>query len=277
MPSNGIGGRSLDFGGLGAMEDPAAAYERFTRHYRKAEFARKGEGFAVLELGPGESLFSAPIARAFGAAAVNLVDIDDIANHDPALYRRMVEYLAGKGQPVIGLDGFDSVHTLLEACSARYLTRGKESLRLLPTASIDLIISDAVLPSIRREELLDTLKETRRVLRPDGACSHGVGLWDLRGEALDHLRIPATDWESDAMARSGGYTNRYRFSELLGLLGLAGFRVDVTEVMSWDHLPIPRETMQPAFRGFTEDDLRVYSFHVTLRPSGPAPSRPASP
>ena len=79
------------------------------------------------------------------------------------------------------------------------------------------------------------------------------------------------------MARSGGYTNRYRFSELLGLLGLAGFRVDVTEVMSWDHLPIPRETMQPAFRGFTEDDLRVYSFHVTLRPSGPVPSRPASP
>ena len=52
---------------LGGMLRPDYAVGVFRRHFDKAEFARKNGAFVALELGPGDSLASVVIARAFGA------------------------------------------------------------------------------------------------------------------------------------------------------------------------------------------------------------------
>lgn len=258
--------RSLSLTKFGGMDRPAWALETFRRHFRAADFPRKGGGFGLLELGPGDSLFTAPIARAHGAASVDLVDAGPFARLDLDLYRRMIAELAGQGYAVDDLAGLPTVDAVLERCSARYGTHGLDSLRRVPTGSIDFAFSNAVLQHVRRSEFQATLAELRRVMRPDGVASHTIGLWDHFGDALNHLRFSERVWETRWVARSGFYTNRFRYSELLGLFAEAGFRAEVPEVNRWDRLPTPRDRMRPEFQRFDDDDLLVRSFNVLLRP-----------
>src|SRR5437763_1727233 len=90
MPVNYRVWRSLDLLRFGGMERPAWAYEIFRRHLDATQLAPTPD-FAVLELGPGDSLFTAMIARALGASAVSLVDVGPFANPDLSLYRAMDE------------------------------------------------------------------------------------------------------------------------------------------------------------------------------------------
>lgn len=52
----------------GPMERPEYAFQVFCRHFERDQFPRKSGGFVCLELGPGDSLFSALIARVLGAS-----------------------------------------------------------------------------------------------------------------------------------------------------------------------------------------------------------------
>src|SRR5690348_10515866 len=87
----------LGLAGHGGMERPAWALEVFQRHYEGVEFNRKSAGFVCLESGPGDSLFTAVIARAYGASATWLVDIGPFATRDVQLYRRMADELRAHG------------------------------------------------------------------------------------------------------------------------------------------------------------------------------------
>ena len=72
----------------GAMTSPAYALKVFRGHLERAGL-RPGDlaGLVGLELGPGDSLFSALILRAHGAVGAVLVDLDDFASRDLAAYR----------------------------------------------------------------------------------------------------------------------------------------------------------------------------------------------
>lgn len=258
--------RSLSIFRHGEMERPAWAYATFRRHYDGVDFARKGNRFTVLELGPGDSLFTALIARAHGASGVTLIDVEPFANWDVEIYRAMAADLAGRGLPVPEMSGIATVPELLSVCSARYLTRGIESLQAMPDESIDFVFSNSVLQHVRRGEFRATLHELRRVLRPDGVASHSIDLRDMMGAALHHLRFRERIWESRLLGRSGYYSNRIRFSEMLDLFRETGFDPEPTEVNRWDRLPIPRSRLAPAFQHLSEDDLRVATFNVLLRP-----------
>ncbi len=98
-------------------------------------------------------------------------------------------------------------------------------------------------------------------------ASHTVALSDSLTDGLNHLCFPEHVWEADWAARSGRYTNRYRFSEWLALFASAGFTIEITEVDSWPALPTPRVRLDTAFQNFTDADLVVRSFSVILRPS----------
>ena len=259
--------RALSVCRHGGMERPDWAYATFRRHYQSTDFARKGDGFVVLELGPGDSLFTAADPHAHGASGVYLVDVAPYANRDPAIYQAMVAFLAEQGFPVTALSGLATVAELLSACAARYETMGLASLQALPTASVDFIFSNAVLQHVHRSELAVTLGELRRLLRPGGACSHSIDLRDMMSQSLNHLRFSERLWESALVYRSGFYSNGSRLSEWVDLFRGAGFDHEVTERNCWERLPIARHRLAPAYRRFGDDDLRVATFHVVLRPA----------
>jgi SAM-dependent methyltransferase len=250
----------------GAMEDPRWAFDTFLRHFDRADFANKGGGFRVLEMGPGDSLFTAVIARALGAAGACLVDVGPFANTDPCAYRRMAAFLNEKALHPPDLSAARSLDDVLAACGACYATGGLASLRRLPAASFDFIFSNAVLQSVPRDELPAVLAELRRVLRPGGSCVHSVDLRDMLGLSLHHLRFPERVWESAPVRRSGFYSNRLRLSELVELNRGCGLRAEVDELNTWSRLPVPRCALAHPYCAMPEDELRVATVRLILHP-----------
>jgi len=251
----------------GAMNRPDYAYGVFQQHFERSYFSRKAAEFVALEVGPGDSLLSAIVAAAHGASECYLVDAGAFATEDLTAYRDMVGYLHSRNLPVPVMDKVSDLAGVLESCNAVYGTQGLRSLRDIPSESVDFIWSQAVLEHIRRHEFLDTMRELRRVLRPDGVCSHRVDLKDHLGGALNNMRFPSRLWESNQVARSGFYTNRLRYSEMIELFREAGFSVEVLATGRWHAVPTPHSCMAKEFRYLSEEDLLVKDFDVLLRPA----------
>lgn len=250
----------------GKMDQPDYAYGVFKYHFERAGFSRANRDFVQLELGPGDSLFSAMIGYSFGASASYLVDVGPFARDDLDLYRSMASFLFRKGLDVPNLSNVSHLDELLAVYRAHYGTKGLASLRELPENSVDFIWSHTVLQHIKRKEFIDTMRELRRIVRVDGVCSHQIDLRDMLGGGLNSLRFRERLWESDFMARSGFYTNRIRYSEMLRLFQQAGFDASVVAVSRWDRLPTPRARLSLEFRCLSDAELCVSGFGAILRP-----------
>lgn len=257
----------LDLFKHGGMEQPEYAHKVFRSHFERADFSGKSGGFTVLELGPGDTLFSAVIARAYGAGHCYLVDIGHYARSDVLPYQAMANWLNHIGLVAPAIAGATNLTEVLSICRAQYLNKGLHSLKEIPDSSVDFIWSEAVLEHIRANDFHELMHQLRRILRPGGICSHEVDLKDHLGGALNNLRFSSRIWESNFLARSGFYTNRIRYGEMLRGFVQAGFDVDVLRTERFATLPTPRESLAPEYRSLPEDDLLVSSFDVVLRPS----------
>ena len=69
------------------------------------------------------------------------------------------------------------------------------------------------------------------------------------------------------MARSGFYTNRIRYQEMLNLFNQAGFAYEVVATNRWDKLPTPRSALAKEFQSVPDKDLCIWDFSIVLRPN----------
>ena len=120
----------------GKMRDPNYAIGVFNRHLRASGFT-PFDGFSALELGPGDSVASAVIAAAHGAARVVLVDAGPFADESMEPYRRLADALVLSGLSPPAIDNSWTLADLLEACGATYLTNGLSSIQTMESESID--------------------------------------------------------------------------------------------------------------------------------------------
>jgi SAM-dependent methyltransferase len=250
----------------GSMRESEYAHNVFRQHFDRCRFARKHSGFVALEVGPGDSLSSAIVAKAYGAGACYLIDSGAFAIEDMVPYQAIGDYLRSLDLSPPNLNGVSDVKEMLAKCNAVYKTQGMSSIPEISSGSVDFAWSHAVLEHIRRHEFLDFMHELRRVLRPDGICSQRVDLRDHLGGALNNLRFSPRQWESKWMANSGFYTNRIRYREMIDLFGQAGFGVEVLGVNRWHSLPTPRRALDISFRSLPEEDLLISGFDVLLHP-----------
>jgi hypothetical protein len=72
-------------------------------------------------------------------------------------------------------------------------------------------------------------------------------------------------WEGALFRKSGFYTNRIRFGEIIALFEHAGFDCQISRVVRWDALPTPRAKLDEAFRHLREDHLLISIFDLILR------------
>lgn len=258
--------RKLNLFKHGSMVRPEYAFNIFRKHFGSVSFARQVGDFTALELGVGDSLFSALIARAYGAKLSYLIDAGNFAIDDLELYRQMSCFLAKEGMPVPDISHARSIAEVLRACNAQYEAEGLVSLKKIPDESVDFIWSNAVLEHVRKSEFLATMVELRRILRDDGVCAHSIDFKDHLGGALNNLRFPTRVWESDFMACSGFYTNRIGYAEMLDIFKKVGFDVSVIQVKRWDSLPTPISRLAKEFRNISEEHLLVQGAQVVLKP-----------
>lgn len=259
----------------GAMDDPAYALQVVRSHLARVGRTDLRDA-VVLELGPGDSLATAVIAPALGASSVYLVDAGDFARRETSAYVELQGYLRAQGLQPPEVSRCTSRDEMLARCRARYLTHGLDDLRRVPTGSVDLVFSQAVLEHVRLAEFDDTQREIRRLLRPAGVASHQVDLKDHLGGALNHLRFDDERWEADWMASSGFYTNRLRYSDVLASMRRAGLEPETTEIERWPSLPTAHQRLAARFRAMSDEELRVKQFDCVARvaPHRPPPTRP---
>ena len=290
--------KSIGFFQYDQMEVPEYAYRAFKNHFDRVTQAKQLEpGFTSLELGPGNSLFSALICRSHGGGDTYMIDVDNFAIENPQSYVAMADYLtqqglaapqiqsdcgceaspkdsasAGRMPPVVfddlPLSGLRhrSFTEIMADCGGVYLTSGLASLQTIESNSVDFVWSHAVLEHIRRAEFLEIMKETRRVISDDGVCSHTVDLKDHLDQSLNNLRFKENFWESKFVNDSGIYTNRIRCEEMLEIFREAGFEVREVEYDRWQQLPVPRNALDKQFQDLSDDELRISGFSVLLIP-----------
>jgi SAM-dependent methyltransferase len=259
---------------LGGMDDPQYAFNAFVEFARAVgvleesttapRIAAAGEAFNVVELGPGDSLFTAVVAKALGASRTWLVDSGPFATTPLASYLELSHFLRQKGLALPIRDETKTLPELLRQCDGEYLTGGVASLAQIPSETVSFCFSNAVLEHIPRNEFETLARELYRLLKPGGVSIHRVDLSDHLGGGLNNLRFSEKLWEGNLFRRSGFYTNRLRFGELLQLFRGAGFKCSVPRVVRWDTLPTPRESMDPSFERTPDDDLLVMGFDVVL-------------
>ncbi len=253
----------------GDMNQPARALETYLMHAKAASLPTSpqsvAEDFNVLELGPGDSVFTAMVARAVGAGRVWLVDAGPFATTAPTAYSAMADYLQTQHYQVPYSAEITNLQGVLSACHAEYLTDGVASLAKIPPHSVDFCFSNAVLEHIPKGDFSRLVRELKRLLKPGGVCVHRVDLKDHLGGGLNNLRFSAAIWEGPLLSRSGFYTNRIRYAEMLAVFEQAGFTCEVARKITWDKLPIARSSLADEFQTLPDDDLLVSGFDVVLR------------
>jgi SAM-dependent methyltransferase len=250
----------------GQMQEIDYARKVFETHLRLAGLTDPAHNSTktVMELGPGESLFTAVLARAYGFAGATLADVGDFSAPSGDRYKELARRLARDGASLPDLSDCADTAAILDRLGARYLTQGLQSLKAIPDGSVDFIFSHAVLEHVRRADFVDTLREMRRVLAPGGVCTHVIDLKDHLQASLNNLRFGEDFWESSFISSSGFYTNRFRFDELIQMFSAAGFEVDVVSKDEWPALPVPRSSLTPHFQAMPEASLRVSDATVRL-------------
>lgn len=253
----------------GYMESVEYSYSIFKAHF---ENVKPPENFVSLELGPGDSVLSAIMNKAFGGSRCYLVDSGYFANFKLSLYQNAEAFLQSshlgfQSSRLTKLeDSTSSPEKILDLYDCQYLTDGLDSLHSIPDKSVDLVWSQAVLEHVRKRDFFATAKELRRIIKDDGKCSHTIDLKDHLGGSLNNLRFSERVWESEFMASSGFYTNRIRYSEMIRLFEAAGFAVEVTDIQRWSSLPISRNKLAEEFEHLSDDELCVQEFTVILTP-----------
>ena len=249
----------------GAMLDHNYAFNTFTKHITNAGYEPEWcKGRVFLELGPGDSLFSSIVAKAYGASKSIMVDTGSYADSNLDNYLQMVEFIKKKGMAFPSIDNITSVDEMLGLLNSKYYTFGIESLKNIENQSIDFIWSEAVLEHIRFSEFYPTLIELKRILKKDGSCSMTVDLRDHLQNGLNNLRFSRNFWESNFIANSGFYTNRIGFSRMIKLFEQAGFRVDEEIFRRWETLPIMKNKLDSEFQNIDDSELCVSGFNLLI-------------
>jgi predicted SAM-dependent methyltransferase len=209
----------------------------------------------LLELGPGESLFTALLAKAYGFNRTILLDVSIFAL--PALdgYKEFEQWLDSQGLHCPSIKDYASFEEMLSVLNAQYMTRGLDSLRDLPDNSVDFVFSQAVLEHIRKKQFIETAQELWRILKPGGISTHEIDFKDHLEASLNNLRFREQVWEAEWMASSGFYTNRIRLCQMLDIFKGQGFEITLVDKKEWATLPIHKKHLQPEFQALSDADL----------------------
>jgi SAM-dependent methyltransferase len=258
----------------GDMEQSQKALSTFLKHattagilneeYTLPYLSNNGD-FAVLELGPGDSIFSAVIAMSLKATRVWLVDAGYFATTDIEVYKDMFSLLRHKGFTLPFKNDPNNISDILRECNCQYLTDGTRSLEQLQSSSVDYCFSNAVLEHIPKHDFTKMAHELFRILKPDGVCVHRVDLKDHLGGGLNNLRFSESLWEGPLFSRSGFYTNRIRHGEMLKVFTQAGFAYTLPSISRWESLPMPRRKMDTTYSQLADDDLLISGFDIVLK------------
>ena len=269
---------------LGEMDNPQVAYRRFVKDAKMAQVLDNKtalpklngqKNFNVMELGPGDSLFTMVVAKTLGASGSYLIDAGPFATTEVEKYRELLGFLENKGLALPFKKEPETFEEILDVCNGRYLTEGVKSFESVPSGRIDFCFSSTVLQHVYKDGFPLLAEELYRVMKKNSTAIHSVDFTDCISGAVDfknpssgnlnNMRFPEAIWESSFFRNSGFYTNRLRLNEMLNIFDKAGFMCRILETLRWDRLPINRKKLARAFQQFNDEDLLVKHSYILLQ------------
>jgi len=240
----------------GQMENFEYSRKIFEGHFIDMTKVNKIDNPVIMEIGPGDSLFSMVYSRRYSKEKFYFLDVNDFASKDLNLYFKLQKSLEKENPELKHLvKPFKDFGDLLCFYNTEYLTSGLESIKEIDDNSVDYIFSHSVLEHVRKYELNALIKEMYRVLKPKGVISHNINYKDHLDESLNNLRFSEKLWESNFFAESGFYTNRIPAVVMHNYFRKNGFNLIKENFGRWDKLPIKRSSLSKEFRSFSDDEL----------------------
>lgn len=251
----------------GYTDDPDRAIRTFEKYfYHALNYAKLENDFVSLELGPGDSILTGIVARAYGASCAWLVDAGSFANTSVNSCQIVAKDLSSRGKSIPTIESAVDVEEILHLLNINYLTNGTQSLVEIPDASVDFFWSQVVLEHVPRDEFLELLKHLRRVAKPSSIGIHSIDFRDHLSGNLNNLRFSKALWEGRFFRNAGFYTNRLRPREMLAMFSEAGFTAELLAETRWSEMPIKRHELASEFQVLSDEDIMVAEMEVLLRP-----------
>ena len=242
----------------GQMESFEYSRNIFEGHFRDMSKVNKIDNPVIMEIGPGDSLFSMVYSRKYSQEKFYFLDVNDFASKDLNLYFKLQKKLEKENYfPKKIKRQIESFDDLLKNYNAEYLISGIESLKKIEDESIDYIFSHSVIEHVRKFELDNLIDEMYRVLKHKGVISHNINYKDHLDESLNNLRFSEELWESNLFAYSGFYTNRLPAVEIHRLFKNKGFKLINENFGKWDKLPIKRNNLNKIFNKYSNLELAI--------------------
>ena len=242
----------------GNMEDFEYSRKIFEGHFYDMQNIKNIENPVIMEIGPGDSLFSMVYSRKFTKGEIYLLDVDDFASKDLNLYFELQKKLEKENYfSLVKSEKFKSFDQILNFYNAQYIISGFDGLKEIKDNSIDYIFSHSVIEHVRKYQIDNLIKEMFRILKPDGVISHNINYKDHLGESLNNLRFSEKVWESNFFAKSGFYTNRIPAVKMHSLFKENGFCLRNELFGKWEKLPLERKKINKIFKDFTDQELSI--------------------
>jgi SAM-dependent methyltransferase len=230
------------------------------------------------EFGAGKDLIIPLTYYCLGVAGQVIADIRDLARDE--LVVDAVRRLSGGLVPDLlrapdAALGFPGRKQRLAALGITYRAPCDARATGFDDASVDYITSTSTLEHIPADDIRLILRESRRILRPDGRMSMLIDYQDHYSyadssiSAYNFLRFEEREWAR--WNPSLQYQNRLRHSDYLEMFESDGFEVIDEEIVAGS--PADLETIAqlppaPEFSDRDAADVAIRLAMVTLRPAG---------
>tara|TARA_Y100001970_G_scaffold119329_1_gene148054 strand:- start:7072 stop:7806 length:735 start_codon:yes stop_codon:yes gene_type:complete len=243
------------------MENHSYAIQIFNNHFK---FANLRKNDCILELGPGDSISTAIIAYYYDLKSI-LVDNGNFASKNLSSYINLIKHLNFNKDKKEYLLSSKSVDEILAKCNSKYYTNGIKDIKKISDNSVDFIFSNAVLEHVFLCDFNQLISLLYKILKKNNLMSHQVDLRDHLANNLNHLRFSKRIWESNLFKKSGFYTNRINYKEMISIFELINFKILNVDKDNWKKLPINKNKLNKEFNNLSNDILKVKSFHILLQ------------
>ena len=207
--------RKKFFGRNGLMDDLNYCKNIFKKHVLNIK--RNEEIKNILEIGPGDSCFTALLALRNNFDSITLID----KNSDQLL--STLQNLKDIGIKIKKLNSYENldIFSFYEGKKSVNVYILKEDFKKIPSIKLpsnDIIFSNAVLQHLDKKQLMNLLEFCKRVSNKRTIHSHQIRFTDhLTGsnQFFDHYKVPKFIWESKLLKKYPFWTNRLDLNKFI--------------------------------------------------------------
>ncbi len=236
------------FGKHRAMDKVEYSREVFDKHVSShIDFKERKRPKRILEIGPGDSCFTAIMAMEIGVEEIVLID-KDLSSINISLNKLINKGIIVERYHDLDQNNYKAEDYILES---KHQKNKSIKLKIIESdfkknninigKSFNVIFSNAVLQHLNCQQLENLIKLSIKSAKKETIHSHQVRFTDHisgKDQKFDHHSVPKAIWNNYFIQRLPFWTNRLEKDDYLNLFYKYGMRVNVRQKESIEFRPV---------------------------------------